>query len=145
VPRARSAVPDPLQPVGRREPAAAAQRLRSMRVGRRTHVDCHQAVAGLGGSRRPEGPRHEVQRPWALREALSAARVKMSLGLLIALRDDADLLADPDGLLSGRSHDEDSPHRIEGPRGGDAVPPQGFNTDRLVQVIEAEIAWKAIG
>ena len=65
--------------------------------------------------------------------------------LLIALRDDADLLADPDGLLSGRSLDEESPSRIEAPRPSATLYPQGFSADRLVEVIEAEIVWKALG
>jgi hypothetical protein len=65
--------------------------------------------------------------------------------LLIALRDDADLLADPDGLLSGRSLDEEFPNRIEAPRPLATLYPQGFSSDRLVEVIEAETVWKAIG
>ena len=65
--------------------------------------------------------------------------------LLIALRDDADLLTDPDGLLSGRSLDKANLDRIDGPRPSATLYPQGFNAERLVQVIEAEIVWKAIG
>lgn len=65
--------------------------------------------------------------------------------LLIALRDDADLLADPEGLLSGRSLAEESPSRIEAPRPSATLYPQGFRADRLVEIIEAEIVWKAIG
>jgi predicted RecB family endonuclease len=65
--------------------------------------------------------------------------------LLIALRDDADLLADPDGLLLGRYLDEDYSGRIEAPRPSATLYPEGFSADRLVEVIEAEIVWKAIG
>ena len=65
--------------------------------------------------------------------------------LLIALRDDADLLADPDGLLSGRYLDEKYSDRIEGPRPSATLYTQGFTADQLVEVIEAEVVWKAIG
>jgi hypothetical protein len=65
--------------------------------------------------------------------------------LLIALRDDADLLTDPDGLLSGRSLDKANLDRSDGRRPSATLYPQGFNVDRLVQVIEGEIVWRAIG
>jgi hypothetical protein len=72
--------------------------------------------------------------------------LKISLEeLLIALRDDADLLADPDGLLSGRSVDKANLDRFDVPRPSATLYPQGFRADRLVEVIEAETVWKAIG
>jgi Holliday junction resolvase-like predicted endonuclease len=72
--------------------------------------------------------------------------LKISLEeLLIALRDDADLLADPDGLLSGRSVDKANLDHFDVPRPSATLYPQGFSANRLVEVIEAEIVWKAIG
>lgn len=48
-------------------------------------------------------------------------------------------------LLSGRSLDKECPSRIEASRPSATLYPQGFSADRLVEVIEAEIVWKAIG
>lgn len=65
--------------------------------------------------------------------------------LMIALRGDADLLADPDALLallSERSVNAANLDCFEVPRASATLYLQGFSADRLVEVIEAESVWK---
>ena len=65
-----------------------------------------------------------------------SGHLKVSLEeMLIALRDDAHLLSDPDGLLSGTSrsaHDGD---------GISTLYPEGFNAARFVEVIQGAEVW----
>jgi Holliday junction resolvase-like predicted endonuclease len=62
--------------------------------------------------------------------------------LLIALRDDAHLLADPIGLLSGRILEGEGPE-AKAPVVLSTLYPLGFSADRLVEVIETEAVWRA--
>ena len=70
-----------------------------------------------------------------------AGFLKVSLEeVLIALRDDAHLLDDPEGLLAGDLGDEDAA------RAARTIPPatlypRGFDAARFVEVIESEAAW----
>lgn len=64
--------------------------------------------------------------------------------LLIALRDDADLLGDPDELLlSGQTEMDEVP--VNGPPyRRSTLYPQGFSANQFVEVIETEKVWRAV-
>jgi hypothetical protein len=62
--------------------------------------------------------------------------------LLIALRDNASLLADPEGILSGLAAgkmDSGGPDSTPPPT---TLYPQGFGAEELVAVIESERVWR---
>lgn len=64
--------------------------------------------------------------------------LKVSLEeVLIALRDDRRLLNDPDGLLRGKQEDAESPSDTQ----NWTLYPDGFSTERFVEVIEQALVW----
>lgn len=62
--------------------------------------------------------------------------LKVSLEeVLIALRDDAQLLSDPDGLFG------QPPSETDGSRGTNTLYPEGFNAGRFVETIQSSDVW----
>ncbi|CAN7486227.1 hypothetical protein [Rhizobacter sp. LjRoot28] len=64
--------------------------------------------------------------------------------LLIALRDDADLLGDPDELLLSGQTEMDEVPGDGPPRRRSTLYPQGFSANQFVEVIETEKVWRAV-
>lgn len=62
--------------------------------------------------------------------------LKVSLEeVLIALRDDAQLLSDPDGLLG------ENPHKADSSRGKGTLYPEGFSAGRFVETVQSAGVW----
>jgi len=65
--------------------------------------------------------------------------LKISLEeVLIALRDDAQLLSDPDGLLG------QTPSGTDGSRGTSTLYPEGFSAGRFVEIIQSAGVWEQL-
>lgn len=64
--------------------------------------------------------------------------------LLIALRDDADLLGDPDELLLSGQTEMDEVSVNGPPCRRSTLYPQGFSANQFVEVIETEKVWRAV-
>ena len=60
--------------------------------------------------------------------------------LIIALRDDRDLLNDPGGLLAG-NYGVDEALEADANESGWSLYPDGFSAERFVEVIETEVVW----
>lgn len=70
--------------------------------------------------------------------------LKLSLEeLVIALRDDADLLAEGQRLMSGRTAEEQT-LETDGSVAPPTLYPEGFHAGRLIEVIETEAVWAAL-
>lgn len=60
--------------------------------------------------------------------------------LLIALRDDRQLLNDPEGLLAG-NYGADPSLEADASRSAWTLHPDGFSAERFIEVIETEAVW----
>ncbi len=61
-------------------------------------------------------------------------------GLLIEIRDDRQLLNDPEGLLVGNCR-EDQSHEGETSGSASTLYPDRFGAERFIEVIETEAVW----
>lgn len=64
--------------------------------------------------------------------------------LIVALRDERPLLADPEQFLSSAKHSPSPANQQQGSL-GDSLYPEGFGALRFVNVIESESVWQDIG